>query len=575
MVALILLLSALSLSLTSAQLLTSPTVTVEHGMVRGRTLQTAGGRTIYAFEGIPYAKPPVGDRRFKEPQFRTKPWLGVWDATHPGSVCLQYDHMTYLKEEPIIGDEDCLYLNVYTPELPAGFISANPKDVIVYIHGGAFTYGGGHLYMPWYLLDRDVVYVSINYRLGPLGFLSTEDDIVPGNNGLKDQVMALQWLQKNIAAFGGNAGSVTITGMSAGGASVHYHYLSPRSVGLFHKGVSMSGSALCPWTQTEEAANKARTLASALGCPTAPNWEMIKCLRKRPARRIVRLVSTPLFMPWHFNPYTPFGPVQERAGLQPFLTQHPLDILRMGHIQPRPWLVSVTSEEGLYPVSNFVANASLLAEIERDWLKIAPALLDYNYTTPAHLQDEISLKIKQFYMKGQPISRATTAPFIQMVGDRLFVVNVERAARLQSAARLAPVYFYRFSYRGKHSYSEQMSWGSTENFGVSHGDDTGYMLGVEYMNPLETDSDRKMSKLMVNMWVNFARTGKPVFGGVDWAPVSPTSGVSGGLSHLHIASPDEARTVTSPDLGHRDFWDSLPINEPTNHFAGTGRHTEF
>uniref|UniRef100_A0A1B6EHY6 Uncharacterized protein n=2 Tax=Cuerna arida TaxID=1464854 RepID=A0A1B6EHY6_9HEMI len=101
------------------------------------------------------------------------------------------------------------------------------------------------------------------------------------------------------------------------------------------------------------------------------------------------------------------------------------------------------------------------------------------------------------------------------------------------------------------------------------------MLGVEYMNPLETDSDRKMSKLMVNMWVNFARTGKPVFGGVDWVPVSPTSGVSGGLSHLHIGSPDEARTVTSPDLGHRDFWDSLPINEPANLFAGTGRHTEF
>uniref|UniRef100_A0A1B6MDP2 Carboxylesterase type B domain-containing protein n=1 Tax=Graphocephala atropunctata TaxID=36148 RepID=A0A1B6MDP2_9HEMI len=162
-----------------------------------------------------------------------------------------------------------------------------------------------------------------------------------------------------------------------------------------------------------------------------------------------------------------------------------------------------------------------------------------------------------------------------MVSDRLFVADVERAARLQAATRLAPVYFYRFTYRGKHSYSEQMSWGSTENFGVSHGDDTGYMLGVEYMNPLETEADRKMSKLMVNMWVNFARTGKPVFGGVDWVPVSPTAGLSGSLSHLHIGSPDEAKTEASPDLGHRDFWDSLPLNEPANVFAGAGRHTEF
>lgn len=123
--------------------------------------------------------------------------------------------------------------------------------------------------------------------------------MVPGNNGLKDQALALQWLQRNVAAFGGDPRSVTITGMSAGGASVHYHYLSPRSVGLFHKGVSMSGSALCPWTQTEAAASKARTLASALSCPTTTSLDMVDCLRKRPARRIVRLVSTPLFMVRH------------------------------------------------------------------------------------------------------------------------------------------------------------------------------------------------------------------------------------------------------------------------------------
>jgi len=558
------------LQLISAQFFPSPTVTVEHGMLRGKTLKTDNGRTIYAFEGIPYAKPPVGDRRFKEPHYRTKPWIGVWDATHPGSPCLQYDHMTYLKEEPIIGDEDCLYLNVYTPELPTGFVSLNPKDVIVYIHGGCFTYGAGHLYQPTHLLDKDVVYVSINYRLGPLGFLSTEDDIVPGNMGLKDQVMALQWIQKNIAAFGGNAGSVTISGMAAGGASVHYHYLSHKSVGLFHKGISMSGSSLSGWTFTEDPGTKTRTLASALGCPVAPNWEMVKCLRKRPARRIVRLVSTPLFMPWHFNPATPFGPVAEKAGLQPFLTQHPYDILKMNQVQPRPWLVSLTSEEGLYPVANFVANATLLAEIERDWLKVAPALLDYNYTVQPHRMDETSHKIKQFYLKGQPISPATTAPFIQLASDRWFVVETERAARMQAAARLAPVYFYRFSYRGKHSLSETMSWGSTQNFGVSHGDDTGYILGVSYMNPLETESDRKMSKLMINMWINFAKTGKPVFGSVACEPVSPAVGETGPLNHLHIVSPDVAKIESSTDLGHRAFWDTLPINEPQ--ILGSSQH---
>jgi len=553
-----------------------PFVTVEHGTLRGRTLQTASGRTIYSFEGIPYAKPPVGPRRFKESEPLSEPWEGIWDAQRPGSVCLQYDHMTYLLPEPILGDEDCLFVNVYTPKLPSGDDNSKSKDVIVYIHGGAFTYGGGHLYMPWYLLDHDIVYVSINYRLGPLGFLSTQDDVVPGNNGLKDQSLALKWIQKNIAAFGGNPNSVMITGMSAGGASVHYHYLSPRSKDLFHKGASMSGSTLCPWTQTERAAERARTLASALGCPTSDNTEMVDCLRARPARTMVRLVQTPLFMPWHFNPYTPFGPVMEKGGDNPFITQHPWDILASGGMQARPWLASVTSEEGLYPVSNFVANATLLAEIERDWLKIAPDLLDYNYTVVPSLKDETSLKIKEYYMKGQPISRSTTAPFIQLASDRLFVAYVERAARMQAAAKKAPVYFYRFSYRGKHSYSELMSWGSTENFGVSHGDDTGYMLGVDYMNPLETESDRKMSKKMVNMWVNFAKTGKPVFGDVEgWKPLPPEVGdLSVPLNYLHIAAPDNAKPETHPDLGHRTFWDSLPLNEPPNQHAAN-KHIEL
>lgn len=105
-------------------------------------------------------------------------------------------------------------------------------NVVVYIHGGAFMFGSGREYKPHYLLDKDdIVFVSINYRLGPLGFASTGDEYVPGNNGLKDQVAALKWIQRNIAAFGGNPGAVTIAGMSAGGASVHYHMLSPMSQG--------------------------------------------------------------------------------------------------------------------------------------------------------------------------------------------------------------------------------------------------------------------------------------------------------------------------------------------------------
>lgn len=147
----------------------------------------------------------------------------------------------------ILGTEDCLYVNIYTPKIHAKL------DVIVYIHGGAFMFGSGAIYQPHILLDKNVVYVTLNYRLGPLGraicnlrrerdkflwnwisgFLSTEDDVSPGNNGLKDQILALKWVKENIQYFGGNPNSITITGTSAGGASVHFHTLTKESRGIY------------------------------------------------------------------------------------------------------------------------------------------------------------------------------------------------------------------------------------------------------------------------------------------------------------------------------------------------------
>nr|CAH7765727.1 unnamed protein product [Callosobruchus chinensis] len=131
-----------------------------------------------------------------------------------------------------LGEEDCLYINVYVPKTRSGKL----LDVVAHIHGGAFMVGFSQEFIgDKYIMDKDVIVVSFNYRLGALGFLSTEDDVVPGNNGLKDQALALKWIQEHIEAFGGNPKSVTLTGFSAGAASVHFHYFSPYSVGLFHR----------------------------------------------------------------------------------------------------------------------------------------------------------------------------------------------------------------------------------------------------------------------------------------------------------------------------------------------------
>uniref|UniRef100_A0A2S2Q2U0 Carboxylic ester hydrolase n=1 Tax=Sipha flava TaxID=143950 RepID=A0A2S2Q2U0_9HEMI len=260
----------------------TPRVRVESGELSGGvdyTLTT--NRPFYSFLGIPYASPPVHKNRFKEAQ-PVKQWVGVWNATIPGSDCIGLEQGSF----KVVGQEDCLYLNVYTPKLPQeGLLDGGLMNVIVYLHGEAFQYGSGIGHTPHYLLEGgdDVVFVTINYRLGPLGFASTGDDILPGNNGLKDQVAALKWVQRNIAAFGGNPGAVMLAGTSAGGVSVHYHLVSPMSLGLFNRAIASSGSAYCPWGYTENVVQKTKQLAEYLGCPTYYSKDTVKCLRSRPA----------------------------------------------------------------------------------------------------------------------------------------------------------------------------------------------------------------------------------------------------------------------------------------------------
>lgn len=269
-----------------------PQVTIPSGTVRGYFNKAFGGRNFASFEGVPYARPPVGKYRFREPQ-PLKPWKGVWIANQT-TECLQYDHFTPRAEgnpgKRVIGQEDCLTLNIYTPQLS----QTASLNVIVQIHGGAFIFGAGHFYGPKLLMDNDVVYVSLNYRLGPLGFLTTEDEVVPGNNGLKDQSLALKWIKENIQYFGGNPDKILLTGLSAGGASVTYHVISPMSTGLFTSAVAMSGSALNAWAFTENGLEKAKRVAASVGCDSISSRDMVDCMRYRSGKQIVSSVE--LFM---------------------------------------------------------------------------------------------------------------------------------------------------------------------------------------------------------------------------------------------------------------------------------------
>lgn len=235
---------ALLLAATPA---TAQQVSVDTGRLAGRTID--GG--VQAYMGVPFAAPPVRELRWKAPQPAAQ-WPGVRDATQAAPMCLQsgrgrtMNH--YFGNEAV--SEDCLYLNIWTPP---GAPPPGGWPVVVWIYGGAFSVGSTSManYSGANLAKKGVVQVNIAYRVGPLGFLahpelSREGGGHSGNYGLMDQIAGLQWVQRNIAAFGGNPGSVTITGQSAGSMSVGTLQMSPLAKGLFHRVVGMSGSPMRP-----------------------------------------------------------------------------------------------------------------------------------------------------------------------------------------------------------------------------------------------------------------------------------------------------------------------------------------
>lgn len=526
------------------------------GEVEGGEYITDSGKKIFSFLGVPYAKPPVGDNRFKEPK-PLRNWVGVWPAKEYSPACIQLVP-AFQTPEFVTGNEDCLYLNIFSPSLS----NASNLPVLVYFHGGAFMFGESTFYKPTFLFENnDLVYVSVNYRLGPFGFLSTQDNVVPGNNGLKDQSLALKWVQENIAHFGGDNQKVTIAGNSAGGASVHLHYLSPMSRGLFARGISSSGSPLMPWAFTEEPLQKAKVLANSLLCPTDNNEIMIKCLRQRPSRQICSQLRD-LFQPWMSNPFTPFGPVVENTTRQSFLSEHPYQMLAEGNVYDCPLLASITTEEGLYPAGLFVHRQDLLKSLNDEWHNIAPHLLDYNYTVPSHKKDFVSDKIKSFYFGNADISVDTRDKVVEMMGDRLFSADMNHAMRLHASSTTSPVFFYIFAYRGEGSLSEFLS-GTKENFGTSHFDDIYYLLSpVEYGFMLQSEADKAMKNAMINIWASFIKTGQPtLLSGSTWKAIPQDAITTGQLPHILIKSHDSMVSTVSENVGNYNFWNSLGLIE--------------
>ncbi|MFN2426189.1 MAG: carboxylesterase/lipase family protein [Candidatus Binatia bacterium] len=443
------------------------------------------------FLGIPYAAPPVGPLRFRPPQ-APAPWGATLDATEWPPACSQLPTLT--NGDVRIENEDCLYLNVWTPD-PA---PAAPLPVMIWIHGGSNTsgstadfvpfpdYEGVRLYDGHLMSDaRDVVVVTINYRLNVFGFfgldeLAAEDVDHPyaGNQGLLDQRAAMQWVQANIAAFGGDPGNVTIYGESAGSFDVCAHVVSPMSRGLFHRAISQSGGCTVGVQSTEASRAAADLIAEELGCDLAP--DRLACLR---AASTADLLDA--------GPLVALVGEGTNLGLSVdggFLPEHPRETFDRGGLPKLPYILGANTDEGtlFFIGSPELTEAEYSAELVTRFGTYAP-------------------EIEALY----PPERFATPrdALIRVFGDSTLVCSTHDVAKRYSKKRNR-AFLYQFA------RVPPLPFINLLELGAFHGLEIAYVFGTAGS---PTPTDAQLSETMQAYWSAFADLGKPrVKGRIRW-----------------------------------------------------------
>ncbi|KAL0822711.1 hypothetical protein ABMA28_004730 [Loxostege sticticalis] len=485
------------------------TVKVSQGILKGGKSLTENGFEYYEFLGVPYAKPPIGELRFKSPQ-PPESWINERDATKTNSNNISYQG-DFAGSAGIIGSEDCLYLNVYTPHLPTPELA--PLPVIVFIHGGGFIVGNGTIKGengPEYLIEQKTIVVTINYRLGVLGFLSLDLPEAAGNMGLKDQVKALQWVRENIGQFGGDKNNVTIMGLSAGSASVEYLILSPTAKGLFHKAILQSGTAINHWAMNFQPLDLARELLKILDYKGSLNDKkaMHEFLLTIPASNLTSAGSQATAKFSSKRIVCGFVPTVEKdyGNGDAFLTSIPYKLLKEGNFNRVPIIRGFCNREGaLTGIMNPIAKKSLIETKQ---------FIDcYPFDIESNERPQYNSKLSSAYLE----DTKSNDEIEDFFGDFDFIAGVWIAAKFSSIN--VPVYLYEFEHAGKINGLKKLFGLSLDEPGAMHGDDITYVLKHEAAEGAD-ETDVLVRQRLVTMFSNFAKLGIPVPSSSDLIPVN-------------------------------------------------------
>uniref|UniRef100_A0A8D0L6P9 Carboxylic ester hydrolase n=1 Tax=Sphenodon punctatus TaxID=8508 RepID=A0A8D0L6P9_SPHPU len=429
----------------------------KYGKLRGQQIEVDGAeKHVNVFLGIPFAKPPIGPLRFSPPQ-SAEPWNKLRDATSYPPMCLQdpvmgqklADVFTNRKEKLILqNSEDCLYLNIYTP------VHSDKKDklpVMVWIHGGGLVIGSASTYDGSVLAAfEDVVVVTIQHRLGILGYFSTGDEHARGNWGYLDQVAALQWIQENIEHFGGDPGSVTIFGESAGGASVSLLVGSPCSSNF----------------------KRLNTLSSSA--------EMVGCLKGKTEEEILNATHK---MHAVFIPEIADGV---------FLPTAPRELLEQRKFNQVPYIIGVNNNEfgWIFPTVRYL-NTYIHTYIHFGFI-----------SHPIHIAQGVHFLTDEYLGDTEDPIQLRDG-FFELLEDAMAIVpSIKNAKYLAGAGNL--MYVYDFCHRSS------LYAGLRPDFvKADHGDEIGFVFGKPFLAGNAAAEERNLSRTVMKYWTNFARNGNP------------------------------------------------------------------